>query len=189
MEWLLYYWTCVFSVLELHARYNWWVMAPNLYWSPIPKCNLCSLTCITWESYRLRSTYRMTALLLETFYSGMSDHTGQLWPQKCTTVVLWYNTMWVLQAHIYSILECAAMNYNKTRVDCDFTTHETMALLPKMYFLIRTKSYIMAYELLQSIPSTYTLLCLSKYSGCYKYYYSNTKINKVVTWSRILAVW
>ena len=31
MEQLHYYWRCVLSVLELDARYDWQVMAPNMH--------------------------------------------------------------------------------------------------------------------------------------------------------------
>ena len=42
----------------------------------------------------------------------------------------------------------------------------SMAWLPMMHCFIRTKSYVITYELLQSIASTYILQCLSNHIGC-----------------------
>ena len=53
-----------------------------------------------------------------------------------------------------------------------------MALLSTMHCFIRTKSSVTTCELLQPVASTYTLHCLSNYSGRYKYMYSNIEINK-----------
>ena len=69
IEWLLYYWRWLFSVLELDARYDWQVMAPNTHRSVFPISHLCILTCIAWKLHVIygHSAYWMTALLLETF--------------------------------------------------------------------------------------------------------------------------
>ena len=62
------------------------------------------------------------------------------------------------------------MHDNKIHIDYDCTIHQTMtALLRMMHCVIRTKSYITTYKLLQ---------CLSNYSGHYKYMHANVKINK-----------
>ena len=49
MEWLFYYQRCLFSGLELYARYAWWVMAPNAHCSLSPIRHLCILPCIIWK--------------------------------------------------------------------------------------------------------------------------------------------
>ena len=69
VEWVLYDWRSLFSVLELDVRYRWQVMAPNMHRSGFSISNLCMVTCITWKLQVIcgRPAYRMTALLLETF--------------------------------------------------------------------------------------------------------------------------
>ena len=69
IKWLLYYRKCVFSVLELDARYDWRVMAPNTHHSLFPMSLLCVLTRITWKLQVIygHSAYQMTVPLSETF--------------------------------------------------------------------------------------------------------------------------
>ena len=72
IEWQLYYWRCLFSVLELDARYKWWVTHPNMQHSLFQMSNFCIysvLRQLVWKLHvtRGRSAYRTTALLLETF--------------------------------------------------------------------------------------------------------------------------
>ena len=49
---LPYYRRCLFSVLELHVRYSWQVLIPNMHHNLLLICHLHALTCITWN-YRL----------------------------------------------------------------------------------------------------------------------------------------
>ena len=84
----------------------------------------------------------------------------------------------ILQAWTYIAIWCTTRHDSKTCVAYDCTTHQMMALLPMLHCSIRTKPYVMTYALLQPIASVYTSWCLSKYSGRYKYMYTNIKINK-----------
>ena len=69
IEQLFYYQRCVLPGLELHARYDWWVMAPNMDCSLFPVPHLCVLPCITWKLQIVHrcSKYWTTALLWKTF--------------------------------------------------------------------------------------------------------------------------
>ena len=68
-EQLLYSQECLLAVLELGARFDWQVTAPNTDRSFFLLRHLCVLTYITWELQVLfeDSAYRRTALLWETF--------------------------------------------------------------------------------------------------------------------------
>ena len=71
ITWLLIYWRCLFCWIELHARYDWWVMVPNMQHNFFKIHHLCvhSHACITWKLqvvYKY-SACQTTALLLKIF--------------------------------------------------------------------------------------------------------------------------
>ena len=94
IEWLLCYWKCIFSVLKLDARYNWWVMSPNTHGSLFPISHLSTYTCNlknTRHTYGC-SAYWTTALLSETFLVwSIRGPTGELWGPRHASVVLLCN--------------------------------------------------------------------------------------------------
>ena len=61
IEQLIYYQKCLFSGLELHAIYNWRVMAPNTHCSHFLMHHLLQVV------YGC-SAYQITALLSKTFF-------------------------------------------------------------------------------------------------------------------------
>ena len=67
IERLLYCQRCLSSVLELDARCDWQVMAPNTHHSFFLISHLCILTCLKLQVIHGCSSYRMTVLLLKTF--------------------------------------------------------------------------------------------------------------------------
>ena len=147
IEWLLYYRRCLFSVLDLRARYNWWVTTPNTHHSFFLIWHLCILPRITWKLqvvYR-HSTYWTTSLLLKTFLEQFRvaweiqlesygprhtcDHSLIQHCLACTaSPYILYITIW-----------CTTIYDNKTHVAYDCTTYQTTALLPTMHRFIRTK--------------------------------------------------
>ena len=85
IEQLFYYWRCPFSGLELHVRYGWQVMPPNMYCSLLPMRHFVQTnTHISWKLQAAygRSTYWMTALLSEIF-------------------VLWFRAAWEIWLDSY----------------------------------------------------------------------------------------
>ena len=95
IEWLLHYWRCLFSVLELDVRYDWWVMAPNMYHS-----HLCILAHITWKLQVIYgcSTYRMTALLSNTFLVCLRvawEFLLESYGSKHWSVFPWYSIVYI----------------------------------------------------------------------------------------------
>ena len=77
IEWLLYYWKCLFSVLELDARYNWQVMAPNMHHNPFAISHLYVITHITWK---LQVTHDCSTIrdIPCVVWSCIIDPTGEL---------------------------------------------------------------------------------------------------------------
>ena len=69
IEWLVYCWRCLFSALELDARYEWRLMAPNTHCSLFLISHLYVLRHITWKLQFIcgRSACSLTSILLETF--------------------------------------------------------------------------------------------------------------------------
>ena len=85
VEWLLYYWRCLFSVLELDVRYEWWFMPPNTYCQSFSNrlfvCIQLYLRHITWRLQVTcgHSAHRTTAILLDTFLCGLELHERSDW--------------------------------------------------------------------------------------------------------------
>ena len=73
IEWLRYYQRCLFSVLELDARYEWLITSPNTHRSLFPIGHFCVysvLKDITWKLQVIcgGSAYRTTVILSQTFF-------------------------------------------------------------------------------------------------------------------------
>ena len=75
---------CLFSGWEVHAWYDWQVMAPNMHCSLFPISNLCVLPSITWKLQVVygHSAYWMTALVSKTF-------------------LVWFRAAWQIQLKSY----------------------------------------------------------------------------------------
>ena len=117
--------------IKLNARYNWWVMIPNMHRSLFLISHLCVLTHIhvTWKlqvTYR-RSAYWMTALLLKTFlvcYGVAWEIWLESYDPRYILIILWYKiVMCILQTHTYITIWCATMHYNNTDVPYDCILH------------------------------------------------------------------
>ena len=112
--WLLCYRRCLFSVLELDVRYDWWVMAPSTHYSLFSISNLCVLTRITWKLQVIygHSTYWMTTLLSETFHVcvRVAWEIGlESYSTRHASVVLWYNIVCVYCKPVHSSLFVAQL--------------------------------------------------------------------------------
>ena len=100
VEWLLYYQRCLYSVLELNMRYNWWVMAPNTHCSLFLISHLCVLLHICWKQQVIHvygcSAYQTTALLSKTFLVWFWV-AWEIWLKsygpRHMSVVLWHNIL------------------------------------------------------------------------------------------------
>ena len=107
----------------------------------------------------------MRALLSQTFFSGLELRKRSNWraiaPDKHHDHSLIQHCVHILQAHTYIAIWYASTHGSKTQIAYDCAAHQTMALLLIMYHFITTNSYVMTYEQLLSITSTYTLQCLS----------------------------
>ena len=110
IKWLLYYWRCLFSVLEVDVRYKWWVVAPNMHSSFLSKGhNLCILTGITWKLQVIyeHSAYWTTAILSETFFVWFSvswEIRLESYSNRHTLFVLWYNTVCLYCKPVHTLL-------------------------------------------------------------------------------------
>ena len=174
IEWKLYYQRCLFSGLELHARYDWQDMIGKLWLQthipvfPIHVHHLCILTCITWTIQVVQTLYISNNCSTCTFLTslcGLKLHERFNWkamaPDTHHSHSLIQHCVCMLQALTYITIWCATTHDNKTHIAYDCITHQTMTLLPMMHCFIKTKSCITTFKLLQSIVSTYTLQCLS----------------------------
>ena len=126
---LLYYWTWLFSLLELDPRYDWWVIAPNTHHS-LFLVGLKSNLKITWKVLVVcgRSAYQTTALLSETFlvlYRVAWEIRLESYDPRHISIVLWYNiVVHILQACAYIAIWCTTMHDNKTHVPYDCILHK-----------------------------------------------------------------
>ena len=109
---------CLFSGSELHARYNWQVMASNTHGSLFPiRHFVCTYThnlkttgciwtfCISNDCSTIRD-------ILCVIYSYMRDLTGELWPQTHIDCSLIQHCVCLLQAVSYIAIWCATMHDN-----------------------------------------------------------------------------
>ena len=130
IEWLLYYWRCLFSVLGLDVRCDWQITAPKILCSLFPIHHLCVLRCITWKLQVVYGhwAYRMTALQSEMFFVWLIVAWGiklVSYDPRYASVVLWYNTvcMCVLHAHTCITIGCTTAHDNKAHVPFDCIVH------------------------------------------------------------------
>ena len=105
--WLLCYWRCLFPVLELDVRYDWWAITPNMHHSPFSISNLYILTRITWKLQVIyeHSAYWTTPLLLKTFLVCIRVAWRiqlESYSTRHASVVLWYNILWVYCKPVHS---------------------------------------------------------------------------------------
>ena len=151
---LLFYWRCLFSGLDLHARHDWQVMAPNTHRSLfLPLIDLCVLTyicnlktngyiwtiCISNDCCTIRDIPCLV-------YSCLRDLTGELQPQTHIGSSLIQHC--VIQhcvcmlegfSYMYVVIWCATMHDNTSHIAYDCTTQQTTALLQVIHCCMRTK--------------------------------------------------
>ena len=118
IEWLLYRRRCIFSVLELDARCNWWGTASNSHHSLFLISHLYVLTHTTWN-LEVNMDVQHTAWL---FYNqrhslcGLELHERFNWRAMSpdTSVVFWYKIcMYTAIPYIHCYLVC---NYTWQRI-------------------------------------------------------------------------
>ena len=119
------------------------------------------------------STYWMAALQSETSLCVLELHERSDWrataPKTHHSHCLIQLCIHILHS-IRTLLFGAHITHdNKTHMTYDYTTHQTMALLPTIHHLIATTSYVMTFEQLKFIASTYTLKRFSSYSRHFKH--------------------
>ena len=145
---LLYYWRCLFSVLELDTRYEWWLTPPNMHHILFRKQFVCVrlyLRHITWKLQVISgcSTYWTTAVLLDTFFVSIRvsweiqlesydpRHASSF---SGTTLCAYSASMYI---HRYFI-HYYAWQQNSCKLWLD-TTHQTAALLPTKHCFLKAK--------------------------------------------------
>ena len=127
-EWPLYYWRCLLSLLELDARYNCLIMAPNTHHNFFPISCLFMLTFII-RQLQIKdghSAYRMTALLSDTFLVWFRVVEIQLdsYGPRHTSVILWCKLVCISCKPIYTLLFGAYLHLTiKTHVSYDSILH------------------------------------------------------------------
>ena len=99
----------VYFLLELDARYEWRVMAPNIHHSFFPISHLRVLTHITWKLQVLYgcSAYQITALLRKTFlvwFRVAREIQLESYGPRHTSVVLWCKIVCVYCQPLYTAL-------------------------------------------------------------------------------------
>ena len=144
IEWLLYYQRCLLSVLQLDARYNWWVTAPNMPHSLFPISHLCILTCITSKLQvihvygHLHVAYQTTALLSEIFlvwfkvawersnWKDIALDTHQLFSDT--------HCVYILQAHtcVHTLLFGAQLHMTACCITNKFTANKALFYMNKV---------------------------------------------------------
>ena len=153
-------------------------------------CHLNTLTriCVTKQVIYGHCKYRMTPLLSEASLCGLELCSWSDWrvtAPKCIAIVLWGNIVciYILQAYIY--IHCYLVrNYSWQQnshslwqyytLNNDFTANDAS--------FYKNNSYVMTYELLNSIASPHTLWCLSSYSiEATQYRY--TTVTLILIWS------
>ena len=111
IEWLLYYWRCLFCVLELDASYKWQVTHPDTHHSLFPISYFCIysvLRHITWKLQVIcgHSAYLTTPILLETFFVwfrvALEIQLESYGPRR-VSVVLWYDILCAYIAYYTSL--------------------------------------------------------------------------------------
>ena len=131
---MLCYRRCLFSVLELDARYKWQVMPPNLHCSVFLISHLCKCTwnfrsyvdvqLIEWLRYYQRNYLRGLESHERFDWRATAPDTHWLFSNTTLCVYLVRNYAWQQNSHTLSL---------------HTTTHQTTALLAAMYHFIRKK--------------------------------------------------
>ena len=178
MEWLLYYRRCLFSVLELDERYDWWVMEPNMHHSLFPISHLCVLTYITWKLQVVYgcSAYQTTALLLETFFVWLRVDWRATAPDMhrsfsdTTFCVYTANTY----THRYLVWNYAWQQNSHTL--WLHTTDQTTALLPMMHRFISKNLAI--YTTHVHIAVCFQLIVYANTKITKRYIYTTVRLNE-----------
>ena len=142
---MLCYWRCLFFVLELHARYECWVMASNMHCTLFLIRHWCVLWCIPWKCQIKigRSAYQTTTTVLETFcvwFNVAREIFLESYDPRHALVFPWYNIVCVYSKPIDTLL--FRVQVQMTTNSCTLwlgTIHQMMALLPKMHCSIRKK--------------------------------------------------
>ena len=109
IEQLFNYQRCQFSMLELNARYDWQVEAPNTHHSLFPISLLCVLTCLTWKLQDMygHSAHRMTAKLLDAFlvwFRVAWANWLESYSPGHTSVILQYNIACMYYKFVHTLL-------------------------------------------------------------------------------------
>ena len=128
IEQLLYNRRCPLSVLEPDARYNWWVMAPNMHHSPFLISYLCVLTHKAWKyrSYKdVLHTNDCSTIkgILWVVQSCMRDPTEEVQPQTCIDHSLMQHHVRILPAYTYITIWSTTMHDNEAHVPYDCILH------------------------------------------------------------------
>ena len=121
------------SVLELDARYELWVMIPNMHHSLCPINHLCIVTCIMWKLEVIcgRSAYRTTAILSETFFVRFR-FAWEIWLESYglthASDILWYHIVCIYCKPIctvYIAIWCASIQCMTTELTYLITAYYT----------------------------------------------------------------
>ena len=151
IQWLLYYRRCLFSVLELDARYQWRGTLPNTHRSlfPISHCRVYSaIRHITWKLQVVCASFKYwtTAIVSEKFFVWFRvalEIKLDSYHPRYASVILWYTALYVYTAslyiHRYLVRNYAWQQNSRTWWLHACTTRQTVASLPTIYRFIRTK--------------------------------------------------
>ena len=129
------------SVLELYARYDWWIMATNTHCSLFPISHWCLFTCISQKLQIIYGTsaYWMTVLLLKTFLEWLriaQEVRLDSYSPRNVSIVLWYSIVCVHCKAIHTSWFSTQLPIASKSLTLQLhTTHQTMALPPTMHRL------------------------------------------------------
>ena len=129
IERLLYHMRCLFSMLEVDARYDWQVMAPNTHHNAFLISHYAYLHS-KLEKYRSYMDVLHIEWLFFSWRNSLLVWFGVAWEFRLESyspthalVVLWYKIVCIMQAHIHITIWCTAIHKNKIQIPYLCTPH------------------------------------------------------------------
>ena len=143
VQWLHYYWRCLFSVLNQDMRYHWRVLTPWTRCSLFRISHLSVLTHITWKLAGCiwTSANQMTAISWENIACVVYRSMSSTWRAKATDThqsFAIHHCVRRLQAHCTQLYGAPLRHDNKLRYLISAYYTQTTALLPTTFIIITT---------------------------------------------------
>ena len=145
IKWLLYYQRYLLSALELNARYEWWVMAPEMHCNLFLISHLCVLTRITWNFRSYVNVQHIKRLLYyrRHFLYSLELHERSDWRAMFPDMYQSFSDTTLCTYNASAYIHCYLVHKYAWQQNLHtlwlHTAHQAMALLPPMHCFIRTK--------------------------------------------------